>query len=46
MGEVEFEELNDTEDTASPISLDVEIEESADYSIDYYTLQLFWGLNG
>ena len=46
MGEVEFEELNDTEDTSSPISLDVEIEESADYSIDYYTLQLFWGLNG
>ncbi len=46
MGEVEFEELNDNEDTASPISLDVEIEESADYSIDYYTLQLFWGLNG
>jgi hypothetical protein len=46
MGEVEFEDLNDTEDTASPISLDVEIEESADYSIDYYTLQLFWGLNG
>jgi len=46
MGEVEFEELNDTEDTSSPISLDVEIEESADYSIDYNTLQLFWGLNG
>ena len=46
MGEVEFEELNDTEDTATPISVDVEIDESADYSIDYNTLQLFWGLNG
>jgi len=46
MGEVEFEELNDTEDTSSPISLILDIDESSDYPIDYNTLQLFWGLNG
>ncbi len=46
MGEIDFEELNDTEDNVNPITLAVEIDESSDYPVDYNTLQLFWGLNG
>ena len=46
MGEIEFEELNDTEDAVTLIPLEVQIDESADYPIDFSTLQLFWGLNG
>ncbi len=45
MGEIEFEEINDTEDSITPILLDVEIDESTDFPIDYNTLQLFWGMN-
>lgn len=46
MGEIEFVELNDTEDNSSLIPLGVTIDESPDFQIDYNTLQLFWGLNG
>ena len=46
MGEIEFEELNDTEDAVTLIPLEVQIVESANYPIDFSTLQLFWGLNG
>jgi len=46
MGEIEFEELPDTENNVDPITLSVSIDESSDYSVDYSTLMLYWGLNG
>jgi len=46
MGEIEFEELLDTENNVDPITLSVTIDESSDYSVDYSTLMLYWGLNG
>jgi len=46
MGEIEFEELPDTENNVGPITLSVSIDESSDYSVDYSTLMLYWGLNG
>ena len=46
MGEIEFEELSDTENNVDPITLSAIINESSDYSVDYSTLMLYWGLNG
>ena len=46
MGEIEFEELSDTENNVDPITLSVTIDESSNYNVDYSTLMLFWGLNG
>jgi len=46
MGEIEFEKLPDTENNVDPITLSVSIDESSDYSVDYSTLMLYWGLNG
>ena len=46
MGEIEFEEILDTENNLDPITLSVSIDESSDYSVDYSTLMLYWGLNG
>ena len=46
MGEIEFEELFDTENNVDPITLSAIINESSDYSVDYSTLMLYWGLNG
>ncbi len=45
-GEIEFEELADTEDNASAIPLGVTIAESPDYTVEYSTLKLYWGMNG
>ena len=46
MGEIEFEEINDTENNTDPISFNVSIDESSDYSVDYSSLKLYWGLDG
>ena len=46
MGEIEFEELSDTENNVDPITLSATINESSEYSVDYSTLMLYWGLNG
>ena len=46
MGEIEFEEITDTENNIDPIDFNITIDESSDYSIDYTTLKLYWGLNG
>ena len=46
MGEIEFEELSDTENNIDPITLSATINESSEYSVDYSTLMLYWGLNG
>ena len=46
MGEIEFEEINDTENNTDPISFNVNIDESSDYSVDYSSLKLYWGLDG
>ena len=46
MGEFEFDEINDTEDNITPINLDVEIDESPDYPIDFSSARLYWGMNG
>jgi len=46
MGEIEFEDLPDTENNVDPITLSVTIDESSDYGVDYSTLMLYWGLNG
>ncbi|MEC8838770.1 MAG: hypothetical protein VYA09_01315 [Candidatus Neomarinimicrobiota bacterium] len=46
MGEIEFEEINDTENNTDPISINVSIEESPNYSVDYSTLKLYWGVDG
>ena len=46
MGEIEFEELSDTENNVDPITLSATINESSEYSADYSTLMLYWGLNG
>ncbi|MCH7614098.1 MAG: T9SS type A sorting domain-containing protein, partial [Candidatus Marinimicrobia bacterium] len=45
-GDIEFDELKDTEDNVSSIPLGVTIAQSLNYTIDYSTLMLFWGLNG
>ena len=46
MGEIEFEELSDTENNIDPITLSATINENSEYSVDYSTLMLYWGLNG
>jgi len=46
MGEIEFEKLPDTENNVDPITLSATINESSDYSVNYSTLMLYWGLNG
>jgi choice-of-anchor B domain-containing protein len=46
MGEIEFEEVSDTENNVDPITLSATINESSEYSVDYSTLMLYWGLNG
>ena len=46
MGEINFEELNDTENNIDPISFNITIDESPNYSIDYSSLKLFWWLDG
>jgi len=46
MGEIEFEEIYDTENNTDPISFNVSINESSDYSVDYSSLKLYWGLDG
>ncbi len=46
MGEIEFEELSDTENNVDPITLSATINVSSEYSVDYSTLMLYWGLNG
>ena len=46
MGEVEFEEINDTENNTDPISFNVSIDESPNYNINYSSLKLYWGLDG
>ena len=45
-GDIELEILNDTEDNISSIPLGVAIVESSNYSIDYSTVKLHWGMNG
>jgi len=45
-GEMEFEEPKDTEDNVSSIPLMVTVEESPNYTIDYSSLKLYWGLDG
>jgi choice-of-anchor B domain-containing protein len=44
MGEIEFEKLPDTENNVDPITLSATINESSDYSVNYSTLMLYWGL--
>ena len=46
MGEIEFEKLPDTENNVDPITLSATINESSEYSVNYSTLMLYWGLNG
>ena len=46
MGEIEFEKISDTENNIDPISLNVTIDESPDYSVDYSSLKLYWGVDG
>tara|TARA_B100001146_G_scaffold139496_1_gene122386 strand:- start:193 stop:1608 length:1416 start_codon:yes stop_codon:yes gene_type:complete len=45
MGEIEFEEILDTENNVDPISITVSIHESPDYNIDYSSLKLYWGID-
>ena len=46
MGEINFEELNDTENNIDPINFNVTIDESPNYSINYSSLKLYWWLDG
>ena len=46
MGEIEFEKISDTENNIDPISFNVTIDESPDYSVDYSSLKLYWGVDG
>ena len=46
MGEINFEELNDTENNIDPLSFNVTINESPDYSVDYSSFKLYWGIDG
>ena len=46
MGEINFEELNDTENNIDPLSFNVTINESPDYSVDYSSFKLYWGIGG
>ena len=46
MGEINFEELNDTENNIDPLSFNVIINESPDYSVDYSSFKLYWGIDG
>jgi hypothetical protein len=46
MGEIEFDEIIDTEDNITPINLDVEIDESPSYPIDFSSARVYWGMNG
>ena len=45
MGEINFEELNDTENNIDPLSFNVTINESPDYSVDYSSFKLYWGID-
>ena len=45
MGEIEFEEILDTENNVDPISITVSIVESPDYNIDYSSLKIYWGID-
>jgi len=45
MGEIEFEEILDTENNVDPISITVSIDESPDYNIDYSSLKIYWGID-
>ena len=46
MGEINFEELNDNENNIDPLSFNVTINESPDYSVDYSSFKLYWGIDG
>ena len=46
MGEINFEELNDTENNIDPLSFNVTINESPDYPVDYSSIKLYWGIDG
>ena len=46
MGEINFEELNDTENNIDPLTFNVTINESPDYSVDYSSFKLYWGIDG
>ena len=46
MGEINFEELNDTENNIDPLSFNATINESPDYSVDYSSFKLYWGIDG
>ena len=46
MGEINFEELNDTENNIDPLSFNVTINESPDFSVDYSSFKLYWGIDG
>ena len=46
MGEINFEELNDTENNIDPLSFNVTINESPDFSVDYSSFNLYCGIDG
>ena len=46
IGEINFEELNDTENNIDPLSFNVTINESPDFSVDYSSFKLYWGIDG
>lgn len=46
LGEINFDLLNDTENTSSDIALNVSMDENMDYPLDYASLKLYWGMNG
>ena len=46
MGEINFEELNDTENNIDPLSFNVTINESPDFYVDYSSFKLYWGIDG
>ena len=46
MGEINFEELNDTENNIDPLSFNITINESPDFSVDYSSFKLYWGIDG
>ena len=46
MGEIEFEDILDTENNVDPINFTVSVDESPNYNIDYSSLKLYWGLGG
>jgi len=46
MGEIYFDPIADTEDSSSPIELEIDIDESSNYPVDESTIRLYWGMNG